>query len=97
MKRRNESRHRHIVRGGHGLPKILPGPTMPIAQPFYALWVTRLPCRRPAAILYPLGHPSPYAYDEGRKFVSVEFLSALTKQTYVCRKKGNCIWYSLNV
>jgi hypothetical protein len=58
--------HGRIARGGHGFPKVSLGPAMPYPstlcrqatpettlQPFQG-W--------PAAIFYPLGHPTPYAY-----------------------------------
>jgi hypothetical protein len=63
-----------MQRGGHGLPKISPGP----ALPFYALRtgnprnglseLARPQGGRPAAVSYPFGRPSPYAY------VSIKYL-----------------------
>jgi hypothetical protein len=61
-----------MARGGHGLPKVLPGPAMPCSstpcgratpetalQPFQE-WPA--PKGRSAAVFYPLGDPTPYAY-----------------------------------
>jgi hypothetical protein len=54
-----------MARGGHGLPKLSLGPTMPYPS---------MPCGRATpetalqpfqvAVFYPLGHPTPYAYAE---------------------------------
>jgi hypothetical protein len=68
--------HRHMVRGGHGLPKVSPGPAMPDpstscgrATPEKALrlfqgWpACRVGGLRPSST--PFGHPTPYAYDGG--------------------------------
>jgi hypothetical protein len=60
-------------KGGHGLPKVSTGPTMPdpsipcgqaspetALRPF--LVEVRPQSERPAAVFYPFGHPTPYAY-----------------------------------
>jgi hypothetical protein len=62
-----------MARGGHALPKVLPMSAMP--YPFTPCWadhprngltavsgVAHPQGRRPAAIFYPFGHPTPYAY-----------------------------------
>jgi hypothetical protein len=67
--------HGRMARGGHGLPKVSLGPARH-ALHFYALCsgllcnglmavsgVAHLQGRRPAAVFYPFGHPTPYAYD----------------------------------
>jgi hypothetical protein len=44
-----------MARGGHVLPKVSPGPTMP-----YPL----TSCGRATSVaVYPFGHPRPYAYE----------------------------------
>jgi hypothetical protein len=55
-----------MARGGHGLPKVSPGPIMPYlfmhcrpATPEKALHSFQ---QWPATDFYPLGHPTPYAY-----------------------------------
>ena len=63
--------HGLMARGGHGLPKFL-GPAMPYLSTPYREPPLKWPysCFRggcpqggwPANILYPLGHPTPYAY-----------------------------------
>jgi hypothetical protein len=68
----------HMTRGGHELPKVSPGPTMPnpftsmsgppLKQPYgrfrddLLAGVVCLQGGWPAAIFYPLGHPMQYAY-----------------------------------
>jgi hypothetical protein len=47
--------HGRMARGSLGLPKVSPRPTMP--YPYGLMTVSG------ATILYPLGHPTPYAYD----------------------------------
>jgi hypothetical protein len=54
----NKERHGRLTRGGHGLPRVSPGP-------FYALQGGR-----PAAGFYPFGHPTPYAYEERGRIVA---------------------------
>jgi hypothetical protein len=56
-----------MASGGHGLPIVSPGlampdPSMPCgrATPGTALWP--LQGGQPAAVFYPFGHPTPYAY-----------------------------------
>jgi hypothetical protein len=63
-----------MVRGGHGLPKLSLGPAIPYpstpcrrasletALQLFQGW----PAHRaglPVAVFYPLGHPTPYAYN----------------------------------
>jgi hypothetical protein len=72
-----------MARGGHGLPKVSPGPALPNPSRLYALHaghprnsltavsrMARAPGGRPAAVFYPFGHLTPYAYDfcPDRKF-----------------------------
>jgi hypothetical protein len=45
--------HGRMARGGHGIPEVLPRPAMTYHS---------TPCRRSAAVFYPLGYPTPYAY-----------------------------------
>jgi hypothetical protein len=69
--------HGHMERGGHGLLKVSPAP---------AVQYPSMPCgkvggrvgRRPAAIFYPLQHPTPYAYaiDEWRRLFSLRHVIA---------------------
>jgi hypothetical protein len=64
--------HGRMARGGHGLPKVLLGPamlyySMPFGQPTlkwpYGRYRGGYPHgRRPLSVLYPLGHPTLYAY-----------------------------------
>jgi hypothetical protein len=72
-----------MARGGHGHPKISPGPAMPYPS---------MPCGRttsetalqrglpvgrwPAAFFYPSGHPGPYVYTINSKALLVCFSSA---------------------
>jgi hypothetical protein len=49
-----------MERGGHGLPKVSPGPALPDPSK---------PGGWPAVVFYPLGHPTPYAYDEWSRSV----------------------------
>jgi hypothetical protein len=67
-------RHGRMTRGGQGLPKVSTGPAMP--YPFTP-WEQATPETaasgvahpqgwRPAAVFYPLGHPTPYAMVKGR-------------------------------
>jgi hypothetical protein len=66
-----------MARGGHGLPKVSHGPAMPNpstpfgrATPEIALrsvsGVTHPQGGQPAAVFYPFGHPTPYAYERDR-------------------------------
>jgi hypothetical protein len=49
-----------MARGGHGLPKVSTEPAMPyLSTP---CGVARPRGKWPVAVLYPLGHPTPYAY-----------------------------------
>jgi hypothetical protein len=59
-----------MTRGGYGLPKVSPGCAMPylsmpcgraILEPAVS-GVARSQSGQPAAIFYPLGHDTPYAY-----------------------------------
>jgi hypothetical protein len=66
--------HGHMAMGGYGLHKVSPGPALPypckpcgqaipktVLEPISG--VAR-PLGRPlAAMFYPFGHPTPYAYD----------------------------------
>jgi hypothetical protein len=58
--------HWRMARGGHRLPKVSLGPAMPYSSTPCGLaspeTVLRLFERRSAAIFYPFGHPTPYAY-----------------------------------
>jgi hypothetical protein len=49
----NPYEHKRMAWGGHELPKVSPGPAMP-----YLLGVAHPQGRRPAAVFYPLGHPT---------------------------------------
>jgi hypothetical protein len=56
-----------MARGGHELPKVSLGPTMPdpsggppLKRP-YSHFSDGPPAGRPVAIFYPFGHPTPYA------------------------------------
>jgi hypothetical protein len=49
--------HGRMAWGEHGLPKVSPEPAMP--NPLTPL--QPLP-GQPAAVFYPFGHPTPYAY-----------------------------------
>jgi hypothetical protein len=69
-----ESSHGRMARGGHRLPKkslgpAMPDPSMPRGQatPETALQpYTRFRGAPPAAVFYPFGHPTPYAYESSR-------------------------------
>jgi hypothetical protein len=47
--------HGRMAGGGHKLPKVSLGPFLPYLS---------MPCGRPAAFFYPLGHPTPCASGE---------------------------------
>jgi hypothetical protein len=54
--------------GDHGLPKVLPRPAMPYLSTPYR-WPTPEMALQPfqgwpTTVLYPFGHPMPYAYEE---------------------------------
>jgi hypothetical protein len=63
---------RRMARGGHGLPKVKPGPAIsypstPYGQAtpqtdFSRFRVALMQGGRPAAVFYPFVHPTPYAY-----------------------------------
>jgi hypothetical protein len=65
---------RRIAKGGHGLPKVSPRPAMhdtstPYGWPTPETALSGVACPqggRPAAIFYPFGHPTPYAYGAER-------------------------------
>jgi hypothetical protein len=75
-----------MTRGGHGLPKVFPGPVMAYpstpcgrANPETVVYmVARLQGRQPATVFYPLGHPTPYGYGFGRSVDSLELELELT-------------------
>jgi hypothetical protein len=95
-----------MEKGGHGLSKVSPGPAMPypstpcrLATPETALWPFQWwPAPqggRPAAVFYPFGYPTPYAYDrqddvgqkggtnaENREEVKVEALSIFRRRQW---------------
>jgi hypothetical protein len=58
--------HGRMVRGGHGLHKVLHGTTMPYPSTPYpskaVSGVARLQGGQPTAVFYPFGHPTPYAH-----------------------------------
>jgi hypothetical protein len=65
-----------MARGGHGLPKVSPGPAMPDPSTPWGRATPEKPLRpfkgvalpqggRPAAVFFPFGHPTSYACDDG--------------------------------
>jgi hypothetical protein len=53
-----------MARGGHGLPKVLLGPAMPNPlMPCGRPALRWLQGKQPAAVFYPLGHATPYAFE----------------------------------
>jgi hypothetical protein len=68
-----DNNHERTARGGHGLPKVLPGSAMPYlsaGHPLNGLMAVSVVARpqgeQPAAIFYPFGHPTRYTYDNNR-------------------------------
>jgi hypothetical protein len=64
-----------MARGGHGFPKVSPGPAMPYAYtPFRQATpemafsgVGRPQARQSAAVFYTFGYPRPYAYAQEQR------------------------------
>jgi hypothetical protein len=60
----NTLTHGRTARGGHGLPKVSSRPAMPSTPWGRASGMACLEGGPPAAVVYPFGHPTLYAYDQ---------------------------------
>jgi hypothetical protein len=82
-------RHGLMARGGHGLPQVSPGPTMPDPSTPYrratpkTAGVAQPQDRRPAAVFYPYVHPNPCAY-AGKKLFAFSFPSFVQAEPRRC-------------